>query len=301
MLWKTNHSKARCLCDCGKIKDILAGSLGKDTHSCGCLKNMGLRKDLTGQYFGRLMVQSMVWKKKIGWATCLCHCGKIVVTRGTTLTRGTSTSCGCSQRTSHNGEKYNKLLILETYYKEGRSHCKALCNCGKLWEGKTKFILRNEIKTCGCEMGGKGQRRTTLEHRRLMMRLQSHRRRIRKRGLPYTFTVPEQEFCLQYWHNSCAICGRQNGLWYWLVFDHFIPVTSMDCPGEIASNMIPLCHGKPGKPADMRPCCNTSKGYKDPEVWLIKALGSRKAKHKLHEIETYFALTKERAVACLIS
>jgi len=53
--------------------------------------------------------------------------------------------------------------------------------------------------------------------------------------------------------------------------------------------MIPLCHGLGG--------CNNSKSDKDPEPWLTKRFGKRKAAVILKRIHAYFALVaaKEQA------
>lgn len=53
--------------------------------------------DLTGKVFGRLTVKSRAGKDKnnlLLW-TCVCSCGKEIVTRGQDLRRGSSKSCGC--------------------------------------------------------------------------------------------------------------------------------------------------------------------------------------------------------------
>jgi hypothetical protein len=119
--------------------------------------------------------------------------------------------------------------------------------------------------------------------------LKAERRRARKRGLPDTFTVIEQAFCRQYFHYSCAICKREEGFEWIVSMDHWIPITSTACPGTIATNMIPLGHGLGG--------CNNSKSDKDPEPWLTKRFGKRKAAVILKRIHAYFALVaaKEQA------
>ncbi|MBD2305837.1 hypothetical protein H6G17_09965 [Chroococcidiopsis sp. FACHB-1243] len=56
-------------------------------------------KDLTGQRFGKWVVQEFAGRnklKKIQWM-CLCDCGKTKVVTGDSLSYGTTTSCGCSR------------------------------------------------------------------------------------------------------------------------------------------------------------------------------------------------------------
>ena len=113
------------------------------------------------------------------------------------------------------------------------------------------------------------------------------RRRASKRGLPATFTTKDRTFMLQYWHFACAICGNQEGFEWTLALDHWIPVTSPACPGTVATNILPLCHGMGG--------CNNFKGSQDPHAWLLNRCGTRKAARILKTINAYFALVQERA------
>lgn len=54
-------------------------------------------KDITGERFGRLVVESLAGRdknKKIKW-TCLCDCGTRITTTSNNLRTGGSRSCGC--------------------------------------------------------------------------------------------------------------------------------------------------------------------------------------------------------------
>lgn len=106
------------------------------------------------------------------------------------------------------------------------------------------------------------------------------RRRALRQTPPSSFTSAEWSNCLEYWHERCAVCGRPPGLWHTLAADHWIPLSSPNCPGNVATNIIPLCHGVGG--------CNNSKIGKPPAEWLTQKSGKRKAKAKLAEIEQYF-------------
>lgn len=106
------------------------------------------------------------------------------------------------------------------------------------------------------------------------------RRRSRMANIPHTFAAEHRAFMLQYWHHACAICGNQEGFFWQLAEDHWIPVTSPDCPGTIATNIVPLCHGKGG--------CNNAKGYSHPTTWLLGRFGPKKAKSIQQTIEAYF-------------
>jgi hypothetical protein len=119
-------------------------------------------------------------------------------------------------------------------------------------------------------------------------RLARQRRLARKKGFPDTFTKEQMQFMFEYWLTACAICQQQPGLLWTLSIDHWIPLASPVCPGTIASNLLPACHGTTG--------CNNSKGEKNPILWLTQKLGPRRAKKKLGEIETYFAAAQSFAI-----
>jgi hypothetical protein len=66
--------------------------------------------------------------------------------------------------------------------------------------------------------------------------------------------------------------------------DHWIPLSSPGCPGTVATNMVPLCHGIGG--------CNNSKCDRDPQGWLLEKFGERKALEILERIPAYFRQLK---------
>jgi len=55
------------------------------------------------------------------------------------------------------------------------------------------------------------------------------------------------------WNNSCCYCGAKQSLEQ----DHFVPLSSPECPGTIPSNMVPACVS-----------CSRSKGALMPQDWL---------------------------------
>jgi hypothetical protein len=100
------------------------------------------------------------------------------------------------------------------------------------------------------------------------------RRRARERDLPDTFTALEWEFCLMWWHDSCAYCGEQRRL----SADHFIPLADLDrCPGTVAENMLPSCKR-----------CNSSKQHRDPAEWLATRYPEPEYLEILARIAAYF-------------
>lgn len=92
----------KCLCDCGKITEVMATNLKNgSTQSCGCLHHdivsSYMSIDIAGQKFGKLTAicstdqvkhGSVVWK-------CKCDCGNIAYVSVRDLRSGNNQSCGC--------------------------------------------------------------------------------------------------------------------------------------------------------------------------------------------------------------
>ncbi len=119
------------------------------------------------------------------------------------------------------------------------------------------------------------------------------RRRARRKSLLATFTTTDWQRALDYFNGCCAVCGRPQGLWHTIAADHWIPLSSPDCPGTIPTNVVPLCHAKKDVPSGT-PCCNNSKHKCDPIEWLTKTYGKQKARQILKRIETYFQWVAEQ-------
>lgn len=120
-------------------------------------------------------------------------------------------------------------------------------------------------------------------------RLYKINRRARKRSLRDDFTIEQQQYALEHFNHCCAACGRQFHDLFGertLSLDHWIPLSSPDCPGTTVTNMIPLCHGIDG--------CNSRKNARDPNEWLVSQFGKRKAREILGRIEAYFEVVRER-------
>lgn len=102
-------------------------------------------KDITGQKFGRLTAIRIADKinGSVMWL-CICECGNEIVTRGTGLRYGNSTSCGC----------YNRYIVSKTHTKHGaatdmygkskeyvtwgnmKKRCSSRSDCYKYYTGK---------------------------------------------------------------------------------------------------------------------------------------------------------------------
>ena len=132
------------------------------------------------------------------------------------------------------------------------------------------------------------RQRQYREANREKMRVNSSRRRARKRGLPDTFTSEQWLQCLEYHNYCCPVCGDQLRDLFGDVephADHWIPINyeGDDNPGTVATNMICLCN-----------TCNLLKQDTMPAIWLGRKYGKRKAKPIIARIEAYFDWVRER-------
>ena len=90
-----NNSCWKCECDCGTIKNVRGDRLKSgNSKCCGCI---GVRLDLVGDIYGRLIVLKDTGNDKHGkslWE-CKCDCGNIITVVSSSLKRGLTKSCGC--------------------------------------------------------------------------------------------------------------------------------------------------------------------------------------------------------------
>src|SRR5690606_3096376 len=107
----------------------------------------------------------------------------------------------------------------------------------------------------------------------------SQRYLAHKRALPALFTGDDWQRALDHFNGCCAYCSDPPGLWNRLTAEHYIPVTSPECPGTVPTNIVPACQS-----------CNSSKNNTPPEAWLRRKFGRKRAAAIKADIERYFAL-----------
>lgn len=126
------------------------------------------------------------------------------------------------------------------------------------------------------------------------IKAQNDRRKARLQELPNTLTQRDKEFVLQYWDNTCAICGCNDEIICDLRFDHWISIHHPHCPGTVPGNIILLCNTKKETPI-YQAGCDQSKGNKDGAVWLRERFGQKEGQRKLREIKQFLDAARKYA------
>lgn len=131
-----------------------------------------IKKDLTGQKFGRLLVINRAedeirydkrYKNGISYITmwnCECECGNTCIVSTTRLLKGLTRSCGCLRKETTStvftknlvGEKFGDLTVIEYKgSKKGRSLWLCECKCGNKILCTQHELTQENKKDCGCE------------------------------------------------------------------------------------------------------------------------------------------------------
>lgn len=130
-----------------------------------------VKNDLTGQRFGRLVVQYQAEDKissngvhRTRWH-CLCDCGNEKDIRADRLMDGSSKSCGClnhdgsiktGRRIDLVGQRFGRLEVMKRMPSKieqsgkhrGQWLCK--CDCGNEIIVETNHLTNNHTQSCGC-------------------------------------------------------------------------------------------------------------------------------------------------------
>lgn len=160
---KDGRVQWHCRCDCGNEVDVIAKNLRSgNTKSCGCYKrnNPGMRKDLTGNRYGKLVVlgEPKVGERGTIWK-CQCDCGNICYKVSTDLVHGNTKSCGCLKADLHStmndltNQKFGELTALYSnkIANDGQRiwHCK--CTCGNEIDVRAGALRSGKTQSCGCK------------------------------------------------------------------------------------------------------------------------------------------------------
>ena len=132
-----------------------------------------MKKDLTGQHFGKLTAIEYIPGIPGKWE-CSCECGNITRVRTQHLINGVTKSCGCikykknassagtksiDSKTNLVGMRFGKLTVIEDTEKKDSKYrgklwlCK--CDCGNTKEIPDFRLRFNQAKSCGCSADNK--------------------------------------------------------------------------------------------------------------------------------------------------
>jgi hypothetical protein len=322
---KNGKIEWNCVCDCGNEKVILASDLSSgNTKSCGCaryLRKSGTPyKDLTGQRFGRLFVQSfagMVERvtdklKQATW-NCVCDCGSTRIVNSAYLHGKFAHSCGCirrEQQTDRNksrtykrgaergdfidlsGQRFGKWLVQSFAGSTERHQYKwnCVCDCGTVDEVFQQSLTRKASESCGCSKRDEKWKTYASELNRLEPYKHLHNNLVsaaKKRGIPCDLTY--NEFLEFTKIQKCHYCLNKL---YWRPFK--IKKTSfasnidrMDSSnGYSKDNCIPCCHA-----------CNIGKGERRTYTHWYRMTQPFRTGELTHEQEPDKELPKELLIA----
>lgn len=275
---KSGYRAALCKCDCGNDHVVRVSLLLQGlSNSCGCNRGQHerkkpsrqpVRRELTGQRFGRLLVRGdsgkRNYKRGILW-DCICDCGAEKLVETSQLTCGITSSCGCLQKelvgnrmfVDHTGKRFGKLVVSELVSrgKAGAScyarwRCK--CDCGNETVVRSNSLTQGEIISCGCA-GGMGPNRAFRDadvRAKKVVRQATRRARIIGAGGVFSEEDVQIKYKLQ--RGKCAWCktSLKNGF----VRDHMIALA--DGGDNSPQNIELLCQP-----------CNNKKHAKDRIRW----------------------------------
>ena len=158
-----------CRCACGNTVNAVASYslVSGNTRSCGCIVQAssirnGERRliDLSGQRFGRLLVESRCGTDKHGgpvWS-CVCSCGAITKVRGSCLRYGLTVSCGCL--VSEGGRERPERVILKASVAGAMRRARRYCASGKYTDEEIQALYIKQRAKCvgpGCGIALQGR------------------------------------------------------------------------------------------------------------------------------------------------
>jgi hypothetical protein len=184
----------------------------------------------------------------------------------------------------------NEMLPATTEYFYKQTGLPYLYSACKKCHNKRTSATASKWQRAHPERSLETSRRFRKSHPSYINHTINQRHRYSKKcHLPSAFTDDDWQYCLSYFNHCCAICERPQGLWHYLAMDHWIPLSSLECPGTVPINIVPLCQGVDG--------CNNHKSSSDPVEWINKRFGKRKAKIIILRIQTYFDSLNKKAPA----
>jgi len=208
------------------------------------------RLDLTGKKFGHWTVLRFdhLHNEESKWL-CQCDCGKVKVIYGSSLVKGTSTSCGCGRRLDLTGKTFGKLRVISFHSMDerGGSNWNCKCSCGNSTVAYGPQLNFGLINSCGC---------LQKEHAKKIGRANSGENNPGWRGgisfEPYCqkFNNELKERVRSYFENRCILCGTHEDDLNSKLCVHHVEYNKRACCDELPVHFATLCrscHGKTNK------------------------------------------------------
>lgn len=125
------------------------------------------KKDYTGQRFGKLLIQEMLYDNKYSegktrkraYCRSLCDCGNEVICVVDNIVFGTKRSCGCdtkdrrvqANRKDLTGQKFGRLFVEGMEWgKDGKGLAHCVCDCGNRLSVNSADVSSGHTQSCGC-------------------------------------------------------------------------------------------------------------------------------------------------------
>ena len=124
-----------------------------------------VRKDLTGQRFGKLVVikqaDDFILPSGIHEAQwlCKCDCGNDKIVESRYLRMGLIKSCGCITKENNfnrctidlTGRTFGRLTVIQYDHSKNGAYWLCRCECGKTKVIKGNSLTRGVTTSCGCK------------------------------------------------------------------------------------------------------------------------------------------------------
>lgn len=167
-------------------------------------------------------------------------------------------------------EKIEKRKKANIYYHKKNIRCvilKKCCFCGVDYKTLNK-------KQIYCSSSCSTKKYRSKDDVKIMRTIESQKRQRHKKDSFNNFTYLDWLFCVNYFNNKCAYCGKY---FKKLQQDHYYP---FKLGGKyIKTNIVPSCNS-----------CNSSKNCKKPKEWIKKKFLN--ANEIISNIEKYFLIVK---------
>jgi hypothetical protein len=240
-----------CVCECGSERTVVSSYLkSRPNISCKeCRTTMGKVKNLEGKRFGMLVVFGFdrLYENSAYW-NCRCDCGNEVSVKGTNLSSGNSTSCGCQSGGFEDltNRKFNMLKVIKLDHRDKRlgAFWLCICDCGNYEVVRASYLKKGKHISCGCY-----KKETKLQERARSVHLETlynrlfkdYRNQAKKRGL--SFSIDNFQF-RHIISQDCYYCGKppsniKRGVFGELIYNGIDRVNNS--VGYDVDNVVPCC------------------------------------------------------------